>query len=358
MARRKRDEAAKLLFTGAVVADALRIVAPELAAMLDLNGIDSRPTEYIGQDRSKRFGDAVFRVKFRKGRFPGAATGGRRPRRLYLLLAVEFQDRNETDMLARVREYATRMDAHYRHQGIVRTGEHPAVLALVIHTGPGRWSADDGGEALRLLPADAARLLAAHQPQAYIPLEAGRHSTLALPDHSRLKIAAALAGSTTAPELAAHLDAGWARFAGPADESLRRGMLAWSEETAAGLRDSTLQLPSYEELEGLEVEEMAYLLKDKIKRWEDDWESKVERGREQGLEQGREQGLERGRAEGIDRGRREMLEDLAERRFGADAARLLSAKLNGSPSRQRFAEFGDIVVRCDTVEEFVHQLDG
>ncbi len=350
MARRKRDEAAKLLFTGAVVADALRAGAAELATMLDLDSIDPRPTEYIAEDRSKRFGDAVFRVKFRKGRFPRAADGGRRPRRLYLLLAAEFQDRNEAKMLARVRDYAMRMDAHYRHQGIVRAGEHPAILALVIHTGPGRWSADDGGEALRLLPADAARLLAAHQPLAYIPLDAGGHTTLALQERSRLKIAAALAGSATVEDLAAHLHAGWALFDGAADEPLRRGMLAWAEETAAGLRDSTLQLPSYEDLEGLEVEEMAYLLKDKIKRWEDDWESKVERGREQGLE--------RGRAEGIDKGRREILEDLARRRFGAAASRLLSAKLNGSPSRQRFAELGDIVLRCDTAEEFAAQLDG
>lgn len=338
MARRKRDEAAKLLFTGAVIADALQIAAPELAAMLDLDGIDARPTEYIAEDRSKRFGDAVFRLKFRKGRFPSVAGRGRRGRRLYLLLAAEFQDRNEAGMLARVRDYTTRMEAHYRHQGIVRTGEHPAVLALVIHTGPGRWTAADGGEAQRLLPKEAVLLLAGYQPQAYIPLDAGGRSTLALPGGSRLKQAAALAGCTTVEELATHLHVGWERFPGARNETLRRGMLAWAEETAVGLRGSAMRLPSYEELEGLEVEEMTHLLKDRIKRWEEEWVRK-------GIEQGRE------------RGQRQLLEDLAERRFGADAARLLSAKLNGSPSGQRVAELGDIIVGSATAAEFARRLD-
>ncbi len=357
MARRKRDEAAKLLFTGTLIADALKIAAPELAAMLDLDGIDARPTEYIAEDRSKRFGDAVFRVKFRKGRFPSAAGRGR-GRRLYLLLAAEFQDRNEAGMLARVRDYTTRMEAHYRHQGIVRAGEHPAVLALVIHTGPGRWRAADGGEAQRQLPKEAALLLAGYLPQAYIPLDVGGRSALVLSEGSRLKLAAALASCTTVEELATYLHMGWARFPGARNETLRRGMLAWAEETAVGLRGSPMRLPSYDELEGLEVEQMTHLLKDRIKRWEEEWVSKgIERGMERGMERGIEQGMERGIEQGMERGQRRLLEDLAERRFGADAARLLSAKLNGSPSGERVAELGDIIVRSATAAEFARRLD-
>ncbi len=159
----KWDEASKLLFTPEVIADALRAVMPDLAVLLRLDQIEVLRTEYIGLDRKKRFGDAAFRVKFKKGRFPAsaAAPGRRRPRRLYLLLAVEYQHGNDPTMLARVREYATRMQEDYRHQGVVREGEYPAVLALVIHTGPDKWSALDGGEALRALPEDVGRLLAA-----------------------------------------------------------------------------------------------------------------------------------------------------------------------------------------------------
>lgn len=123
----KWDEASKLLFTPEVIADALRAVMPDLAVLLSLDQIEVLRTEYIGLDRKKRFGDAAFRVKFKKGRFPAsaAASGRRRPRRLYLLLAVEYQHGNDPTMLARVREYATRMQEDYRHQGVVREGEYP-----------------------------------------------------------------------------------------------------------------------------------------------------------------------------------------------------------------------------------------
>ena len=331
-ARRRHDEAAKLLFIGEVVADGIRVAVPELAATLRLDTIKPLPTEYVSQERTKRFGDAVFSVKFRKGRFPPTVSG-RRARRRYLLVPTEFQHRDDASMAQRVREYTAEMEGHYRHQGLIRTGEHPPVLALVIHTGPGRWTAPDGTDALRRLPKRTVRHLAAYQPQAYIPLDVGRRSALDMSDASRLGAAAALVRCATARELAARLVEEWDRFGNPDDMRFRRGMLAWAEETVLGFPDSGFELPSFEELEGLKEKDMAYLLEDKVKQWQAGW-----------LSEGREEG------------QRDLLEGLAERRFGADAAKRLSTALNGSPTSERVAELGDLIVRCETEDEFLAAL--
>ncbi len=342
--RRKLDEAAKLLFIGDVVADALRAAVPEIAALLRLDAVEPLPTAYVGPDRLKRFGDAAFRVRFSKGRFAAGepAAGRRRGRRLYLLLAVEFQHRNDAGMARRVRDYAAWMEEHYRHQGVIRPEEYPPVLALVIHTGPGRWTAADGTEVLRALPGRAARRLAPYQPQAYIALDVIRHSTPGPPDGNRLAAVARLAGSATARELVLRLAAEWRRFRGPSDTRFRRGMLAWAEEAVLGFPDSGFELPSFEELDGLEENDMAYPLDDRAQQWQAEW-----------LEEGREEGRLAGREEG----QRAMLERLAERRFGADAARRLSAALNGALDGAKLNELSDLVIGCATADEFIERLE-
>ena len=119
----------------------------------------------------------------------------------------------------------------------------------------------------------------------------------------------------------------------PDDLRFRRGLLEWAEDTVLGFQDSGLELPSFEELEGLKEKDMAYLLEDKVKQWQADWFS-----------------------EGREEGQRDLLAGLAERRFGADAARRLLAALNGSPTSQRVAELGDLIVRCETEDEFIERL--
>ena len=334
---RKIDEASKTLFVGSVVADAIRFAKPELAAMLDLGSIEPLPAEYVGRDAGgtpgKRFGDSAFRIPFKEGRFPldaagGAAGGGR----LYLLVAGEFQHASDATMLERVREYAAWQDAHYRQQDIVRPGEHPPLLPIVFHTGPDRWTADDGMEVYRGLPEGAAAQLAPQQRQAYIPLEVGCRSTLAVPEGNRLGALLRLTSAATTPELVAALAEEWRRFGGDANRPVRRGLREWTQQMMLGLGDEAVELPSFEELEGAKEDgTMEYLLEDHVREW---------------------------RAELHSEGERNMLARLAERRFGAEAAHRLSAALNGTPSRQRLDELGDLVVLCGTAEELVERLDG
>lgn len=322
---RKLDEASKRLFVGSVVADALRFVMPELAALLDLSTIEALPTEYVRH--GKRFADAAFRVTLREGRFPGLSGTPNVGRRLYLLLAAEFQDANDAAMLERVREYATWQDAHYRQQNIIRDGEHPPLLALVFHTGPDQWTAEDGLEVYRSAPSDAAAQLAPYQRQAYIRIEVGRRSTLVPPAGSRLGAVVRLTASATAEELLAQLAQEWRRFVGSEDVRFRRGMRDWAQQIMLGFAESSVELPGFEELEAATEEgTMAYLLEQHVREW---------------------------RAEVA----RDVLARLAERRFGADAAQRLSAALNGSPTRQRLDELGDLILLCGTAEELIERLD-
>ena len=342
---RKIDEASKTLFVGGVVADSIVFARPRLAAQLDLDSIEPLPTEYVGRDAGgtpgKRFADSAFRIDFKDDGPPrNAASGARGERRRYLLAAGEFQHADDADMLARVREYADWQDAHYRQQGVVRPGEHPPLLPLVFHTGPGRWTADDGMEVYEGLPEEVARELAPQQRQAYILLGVGRRSTLDVPAGSRLGAVARLTRAGTAAELVAALAEEWRRFGGEANGPLRRGMREWAQQMMLGLDDSSVELPSFEDLEGsTEDGTMEYLLEDHIREWRAELHGE-------------------GLKDGIEQGKRDLLERQAERRFGVDAARRLSAALNGAPSPQRLDELGDLVVLCRTADELVGRLDG
>ena len=172
-------------------------------------------------------------------------------------------------------------------------------------------------------------------------------STLDVPVGSRLAAVAALTRCDTARELAACLADQWRRFGGADNAPVRRGMLAWAEEAVLGFPDSGFELPSFDELEGHEENEMAYLLEDRVKQWQADW-------LDEGIRKGRKEGLEEGREEG----QRDLLEALVASRFGATAARRLSIALNGSPSQTRIAELGDLILASATAEEFLARLDG
>ena len=115
---------------------------------------------------------------------------------------------------------------------------------------------------------------------------------------------------------------------------------------------------------------MTYLFKDKIDAFREEAraEGRAE-GREEGREEGRKErreearaeGREAGREEGIQVGRREqrdLLVAMAVRRFGPPAGRRLADALDGRPSADVLSETGDLILACETAEEFVDRLPG
>ena len=83
----------------------------------------------------------------------------------------------------------------------------------------------------------------------------------------------------------------------------------------------------------------------------------LEQGREQGLEQGREQGLEQGIEQGITR-ERELLQGLAERRFGAETADRLAECLAQVREHDRLMAIGGWLVDCASGTELLDRVEG
>ena len=83
-----------------VVADLLRLAAPELADELDLSTLERMPGEAVDTRLLARASDMVWCVRFKRGRLAGGT-------RSWLLLLVEFQSTVDRRMAQRVREYTS-----------------------------------------------------------------------------------------------------------------------------------------------------------------------------------------------------------------------------------------------------------
>ena len=320
--RRRIDEASKLLFLGEVITDLIRITLPALAGELDLDAVEPMPTEFIGMDRSRRIGDSAFRIPFAQRGEPA------KPR--YAIASGEFQDRNDEDMLARVREYTDRMLDAGRHQGTIDAGEQPLVLPFVIHTGAGHWRASDGMEALAELSPAAAAEVAPHQPQAYIAVDIGGNVPLPEgPPNNRFLAAARLVRSRSAETLLRQLRAEVRRFPSDQDRRFRAGLHAWAQEALLTLDPSGPQLPPLDEWESSTEADMPSFWEDRVRQWRED---------------------------AIQEGERDALVRLAGRRFGGSASRRLADALDGHPTRELLTETGDLILTCETTEEFIRRL--
>ena len=128
------------------------------------------------------------------------------------------------------------------------------------------------------------------------------------------------------------------QWAGPDYLAERQAFADWTDERlrVAGVPEEARQDIVEQIIQPKEEQEMGQTYAE--------W---AEGHRQRGLEQGLEQGLERGRAEG-----RAVLLRLASRRFGAQTARRLEARVR-SMSAEQLARVGDAVVECDTADDFL-----
>ena len=325
--RRRIDAASKLLFTSTVLVDLVRIEKPALAQELDLDAVEPLPTEYIdATDRSRRIGDIACRIPF------AAPPSGQATRR-WAFVGAEFQDRNDDAMLGRMREYTHYMIESGTRQGFINEQNRALVtLPFVIHTGTGRWRAPHGGEYLSELPEAVGQEVAPHQREAYILVDIGGDAPLppGAPDN-RFLAAARLVRCRTGQDLLDQTLAEWKRFSGDRWRSFRAGMHAWAEETL--LAESGLPLPPLEEMENAKETEVPQLHVERGLRWREEW-----------------------REEGIVAGVRRTLLEMAEERFGENAAQSLAATLEARPTPETFATVRKLMFACDTAEEFVERL--
>ena len=360
-----RDQAFKAILSHPrMIADALRGYAarpigpldPRTVGALDFNTLEKLPTEWITRDFRRRLGDQVWRVRFRWAR-DWSDPGG------YLLILVEFQSRRDADMALRFATYALQLYAELETAGVVRAGApRPSILPLLIHNGPGRWTAATSLDGLIAPPAvpaavvrqediEDARLAAADLApfqlrHACWPLDFRRHreddprADNAMSMLISLETAAALGDLLPPPQLLRRLP----------ERDLAGWMLAWA------LRRLNVDDETAEELRKMaSLDEFRSQLEETAKGWTEDLlaQGRAE-GMEVGIEQGIEQGIERGRAEGV-AAQRAALRQQASLRFGASAARL-DPLLDEVDSSARLAEIGRWLM-VDTIDELVAKIE-
>ncbi len=276
-----------------------------------------------------------------------------------MVVPTEFQSGNDRDMPGRIREYAARQLDTLRRQGVIPAGDAPPVLPVVVYDGAARWSAADGLEPLRPLPAGVAAHLAAFQPQAYVLLDLMRAPMDDWPDDNRLRAVARLLRQDAPDGLAAALAEELTRFPGIAGLPFRQALHAWAGELWTRLSEGG-SLPPLDALEGTEAPDMTSMIEVRFNEWKAEQFERVRaegvaKGRAEGMAKGRAEGVAEGRAEGVAEGvaegterQRAMLCRLAERKFGPDTAAELARRLAGVADPDVLALVGERIIDCDT----------
>ena len=136
-------------------------LGPETLAALDLSTVEKLPAEWVTVDFRRRHGDQVWRIRFRDAAEEAGAEA-------WLLLLLEFQSRDDTDMALRMLGYVVELYRDLEAQGVVRPGtRRPPVLPVVVHNGESPWGAPvEVAELIALpeVPAQVRRDLAELQP--------------------------------------------------------------------------------------------------------------------------------------------------------------------------------------------------
>ena len=201
-------------------------------------------------------------------------------------------------------------------------------------------------------PAAAGRGL--NRWQAYVvidyPALASDHALMGrLPPGNRQAVLLRLE-SASGDEVPGLLAEAFQRWSGPESAGLRRGFHARAEHL---LRRRGLALPplaDYERMLAQEqgAREMTTLMEARLQEWHDNAIA-------QGVQQGIQQGVQQGVRQGVHQGQADLLRRLAERRFGAETARRLSALLDGADAG-RLIEVGDWIVECGSGEELLERV--
>ena len=313
---------------------------------LDFSTLSKLSAEYVGEERRRRVGDAVWRVCPREG---GRA----------VLVLLEFQSRVDAQMGLRLLEYTAMLYRELaRNEAPGPRGERPAVLAVVLYNGTGRWTA--AVEVTELLgPAQAS--LAPYQPsQRYLVVDEQHLEADDLPSHNLMTAVVRLERSRSLADLVGVLEVlrEWRRAG---DDELMQVFADWGRR----LMEKFMPTGAPALAPGLTLEEVAMTLEERVSQWPEQW---MQEGREQGLAQGLVQGREQGRGEGLDQGleqgrdeglehERALLRRMTAARFGEAAAERVSGMLARIADPERLAEAGEWLVRCDTAEAFLDQVD-
>jgi len=106
------------------------LLRPSWGEILDWSGLQALPTDYISDALRQRQGDRVWRVPRRDGDD------------LYILLMLEHQSTDDAMMALRMNTYCSLLleQILQREPKVRRRGRLPAILPVVLYSGPARWA--------------------------------------------------------------------------------------------------------------------------------------------------------------------------------------------------------------------------
>ena len=319
---RPYDAAYKLLFSfPEMVRDLLAgFVSDEWVAELDLSTLERWPASQVGDTLRERHQDRVWRVRYRD-------------RWLYVVVLLEFQSTVDRTMAVRVLAYTALL-----YQDLLRTTAEPLppVLPIVLHHGPGRWTAtvDVAG-----LAAPCGAFLAPYQPaQRYFLLDVGGYTDAPLP-RGRNLVAALIRlernrGRADVDAVLGALDE-WLSESG--NEGLRRAVGEWMRQVYAPGRPAGAPQPV-----AANRTEAKTMLRERVKEW---------------MEEERSEGRAEGRSEGRAR-QVELMRRMAARKFGSATADRLVERLNRMHDPERMVEIGEWLIECESGEALFERFEG
>ena len=302
-------------------------LGPETLAALDLSTVEKLPAEWVTADFRRRHGDQVWRIRFREAAEDAGA-------RAWLLLLLEFQSRDDTDMALRILGYVVELYRDLEAQGVVRPGaRRPPVLPVVIHNGESPWGAPmEVAELIALpkVPAQVRRDLAELQPSQ-------RLHVVDFPSHRQDDL---VPGNVVSLQMGfEHAEpSDYARLlpavAELADAGLRRTVWEWAVRRAR--RDGLV-------LEEVDMEGTYFRSRigENMRRATQAW---FDEGRAEGVEEGLEQ-------------QRVLLGRLVARKFGVKASARVVALLAQIADPELLAEVGEGLLVCATETELVARVE-
>ena len=321
------DAAYKLLFSfPEMVRDLLDgFVSSDWVAELDLSTLERWPASQVGDTLRERHQDRVWRVRYRR-------------RWLYVLVLLEFQSAVDRTMAVRVLAYSALL-----YQDLPRTSAEPLppVLPIVLHHGPGRWTAsvDVVG-----LAAPSGAFLAPYQPaQRYLLLDfgeddAGDYTDAPLP-HGRNLVGALvrLERSRSDEDARAVLGALDAWLLESGNAALRRAVGEWIRQVYAPRRPAAAATPAEENRTEAQI-----MLRERVQEW---------------MAAKWAEGHAEGQAEGQTQGQMDLMRRQAARKFGDEIAERLAERLEPVQDAARLAEIGEWLIECGSGEALLARLD-
>ena len=332
--RRVHDATSKTLYSLPETIEALALaVAPHMADEMDFTRLARLSTEYAATDQRPRYGDMLWEFHLRDG--------------TPVLIVVEFQSDVDHTMPQRLFQYTGSALLEWTRIRQMKAGDPiPILLPVLIYGGRGRWTPPIRLEELQ--PPDADRV--ATQPRfEYNLVEERRGGTERIPEDNLVGQLLAVGRARGRREMVSAVSRLQERMEGPGEGgALDRAVAAWIRSIVTDL-DPAL---GHELRAAKTTREVMEVIKPKEK-WAIRW---YEDGLDEGHAEGHAKGRAEGRAEAIEQGIRQqqrLVRGLVARRFGADAADRVAAKLDQLSDPERISAVADAVLDCETAEEFI-----